>query len=78
MEKETWVDSSACSHLAQCPCGWSRLFLSQQEAYAALMKHEAGWHPDRRSARIAAYQFTARHSDTRRPGNTPQNPGKRK
>lgn len=65
-----WIDSSEISHVAMCTCGWSRIYLTPEAAYAAIAKHEAGWHPDRKTARIAAYKYSclARQRDPRRPG----------
>lgn len=70
MRKIIWVDSSEYSHVAKCPCGWRDLYLTADEAYRALAKHEAAWHPDRRTARIACHQYTTRRRDQRSPRNT--------
>ncbi|WP_297587718.1 hypothetical protein [uncultured Mobiluncus sp.] len=70
-----WIDSSDFSHIPKCTCGWTGgLELSKERAYTALMKHEARAHPGRRTARIAAMNWKARH-DTRHAGRTVKSNG---
>ncbi|MBB5846553.1 hypothetical protein F4555_001349 [Mobiluncus mulieris] len=65
-----WIDSSDYTHLAMCPCGWRQLCLTPERAENALIKHEAGWHPQRHTARNAIhnYHYRARQKETRHPG----------